>query len=266
VVQASVVSIGQKAHVRMGGELYPPNSWWVVVSSLPIIVPFLIALGVRLRHWRPEPVVHLFFVLSAITLLGTLRVVRTADFLFPFAILFAAAVLTPWLKRSRTDLAVIGLLLALPCAANVLLTHRYTLEAPSLARYRGAAAYLHANAPGALVANTQWNDYQLLFFLNSHNRYLVGIEPTFMYLADPRKYWLWLHTSEDEPGTCDHEYCAEADRTDIVAAFRDVLKVRYLVIDHDLNPHVEAILRKKTNVTEVYRDAGLSIYRIDSAT
>jgi hypothetical protein len=267
VVQASVVSIGQKAHVRMGGELYPPSSWWVIVSSLPAIVPFLIALGVRLRHWRratPAPLIDLFLVLSGATFLGTLRVVRTADFLFPFAILFAAAVLAPFLKRSRTDLAVIGLLLALPCAANVYLTHRYTLEAPSLARYRGAAAYLNSNAPGELVANTQWNDYQLLFFLNSHNRYLVGIEPTFMYLADPRKYWLWLHTSEDEPGTCDHEYCADADRTDIVAAFRDVLGTRYLVVDHDLNPRVEAILRKNTNVTEVFRDVGLSVYRIDS--
>jgi hypothetical protein len=31
-----------------------------------------------------------------------------------------------------------------------------------------------------------------------------------------------------------------------------------------MNPRLESILRKKTNVTEVYRDAAFSVYRIDS--
>ena len=264
IVQASVVSLGQKAHVRMGGELYPATSWMWIVSCLPVALPWIGALMLRLWRRRSVPETDLFLLLSAATFLGTLRVVRTVDFFVPFAILFAASVISPYLKASRTDLAAVGLLLALPCAANVYLTHQYVLEALSLARFRGAAEYLRVNAPGALVANTQWNDYQLLFFLNSRNRYVIGIEPTFTYLEDPRKYWLWLHISEDEPGTCDHEFCADADRTDIVSAVRQDLGAQYVLTDHDMNPRLESILRKKTNVTEVYRDAAFSVYRIDS--
>jgi hypothetical protein len=265
IVQATVVSLGQKAHVHMGGELYPATSWMWVLSCLPVALPWISALVLRLRNWRRSvPAADLFLLLSAATFLGTLRVIRTVDFFVPFAILFAAAVISPYLKTSRTDVLALGLLLALPCVANIYLTHRYVQEAPSLARYRGAAEYLRVNAPGALVANTQWNDYQLLFFLNSRNRYVIGIEPTFTYLEDPRKYWLWFHISEDEPGTCDHETCADADRTDIVAAVRQDLGAQYVLADHDANPRLDRILRGTANVTEVYRDAAFSVYRIDS--
>jgi hypothetical protein len=264
IVQASVVSLGQKAHVRMGGELYPATSWMWVVSCLPVVLPWIAAIVLRLWRRRSSPATDLFLLLSAAAFLGTLRVIRTVDFFVPFAILFAAAAISPYLRRSRMDVAAVGLLLALPCIANVYLTHKYVLEAPSLARYRGAAEYLRVNAPGALVANTQWNDYQLLFFLNSGNRYVIGIEPTFTYLEDPRKYWLWFHISEDEAGTCDHEFCADRDRTDVVAAVRWDLGARYVLADHALNPRLESILHGKTNVTEVYRDAGFSIFRIDS--
>jgi hypothetical protein len=264
IVQASVVSLGQKAHVHMGGELYPATSWMWIVSCLPVALPWVGALILRAWRRRSVPAADLFLLLSVATFLGTLRVIRTVDFFIPFAILFAAAMISPYLKASRTDVAAIGLLLALPCFVNVYLTRQYVREAPSLARFRGAAEYLRVNAPGALVANTQWNDYQLLFFLNSRNRYVIGIEPTFTYLEDPRKYWLWLHISEDEPGTCDHETCADSDRTDIVTAVRQDLGAQYVLADHDANPRLEIILRKKTNVTEVYRDAAFSVYRIDS--
>lgn len=264
IVQASVVSLGQKAHVRMGGELYPATSWMWIVSCLPVMLPWLGALMLRVWRRRSDPVTDLFLLLSATTFLGTLRVVRTLDFFVPFAILFAAAVISPYLKASRTDVAAVGLLLALPCAVNVYLTHQYVLEAPSLARYRGAAEYLRTNAPDALVADMQWNDYQLLFFLNSRNRYVIGIEPTFTYLEDPRKYWLWLHISEDELATCDREYCGATGRTDVVSALSQDLGAQYVLTDHDANPRLESILRQKTDVTEVYRDAAFSLYRISS--
>jgi len=266
VVQASVVSLGQKAHVRMGGELYPAGSWWWLVASLPIAVPWLGA--VILRLWRGRktscPIADLFLVMSMVTFLGTFRVVRTADFFFPFAILFAAAVISPYLTASRASLAGMGILLALPCVVNVYLTRQYVKEAPSLARFRGAAEYLRLNAPGALVANTQWNDYQLLFFLNSRNRYLIGIEPTFMYLAAPGKYWLWQHISDDEASTCGHEACTDGERTDIVSALRQELGADYVLTDHGLNPNLERILGAESNVAEVYRDAAFSLYRVDS--
>ena len=45
--------------------------------------------------------------------------------------------------------------------------------------------------PGSLVFNTDWDDFPQLFFWNSHNVYVVGLDPTYMSLYDPALYRLW---------------------------------------------------------------------------
>lgn len=263
---ASVVGIARGAHVKIAGELAPASSLWVIAACLPAALPWLGALLVRVYKWRATttPVTNLLLLISGMMALGTVQVMRTSDFFLPFAILFAAATLSPYLNARRADVAIAGFLLAIPCAGNVYLAHAGAVNAPSHQRFRGAATYLKTNAPDSLVLNTGWApDYFFLFFYNSSSRYVIGIEPTFLYLNDPRKYWLWRHMYEDEPGTCDHENCADAERIDIASAARKVLGAQYVVNDHENNPRVDSMLRKSNDVTEVYRDAALSVYRVE---
>ncbi len=258
-LQAKVVKIGLDAHVRMGGELYPVSSWWWLPASLIVVVLWIAALILRRKSNAPS---NLFLLLSIATFLGTLRVGRTADFFVPFAMLFAAAVLNPYAVKLRGDLKYIGAIFALICAVNVFLTYRYVRTSPSLDSFRGAAEYLKREAPGELVANAQWGDYQYLFFLNPSNRYIIGIEPTFMYLDSARKYWLWQHMSDDEPSTCGREFCSSAERTDIPQAVRGELGARYILAGHVANPKLETLLRGHDGVKEVFRDASFSIFEL----
>ncbi|HVP00644.1 MAG TPA: hypothetical protein VMT15_21385 [Bryobacteraceae bacterium] len=258
-LQAKVVKIGLDAHVRMGGELYPVNSWWWLPASLIIATLWVSALIFRRKSSAAS---NLFFLLSIATFLGSLRVGRTADFFVPFAMLFAATVLNPYAVKLRGDLKYVGALFALICGVNVFLTFQYGRTSPSLDRFRGAAEFLKREAPGELVANAQWGDYQYLFFLNSQNRYMIGIEPTFMYMNSARKYWLWQHMSDDEPSTCGREFCADAERTDISRAVRDELGARYILAEHIVNPRLEALLRQHEGVQEVFRDASFSIFEL----
>jgi hypothetical protein len=263
---ASVVGIARGAHVKIAGELAPSDSFWVIVACLPAALPWLGALLMRVFKWRATttPVTNLLLLISGVMAVGTVKVMRTSDFFLPFAILFAAATLSPYLKVRRADIAIAGILLAIPCVANVYLAHMGVMSAPSHVRFRGAATYLKMYAPDSLVLNTGWApDYFFLFFYNSSSRYVIGIEPTFLYLNDPHKYWLWRHMYEDEQGTCDHENCTDAERIDIASAARNVLGAQYVVNDHENNPHVDSMLRKSHDVTEVYRDAGLSVYRVE---
>jgi len=298
VFQARVPDVAVRAHVEIGGELDPVKSWWWLATSLPILFLWIPAVAIRVReYWSrswadprflgalcgrppgqladeavgrgpgvpPHSVsIDLLFAASVVTLVATVRVGRTADFFVLFAVLFAAAVLSPRLSRWRKDLPYAAVPLALTCAIYVFLTCQYVLAAPSLARFRGAADYLRTHAPGELVADVQWGDYQFLYFLNTQNRYLVGIEPTMMYRMDPRKYWLWRHISNDETTTCDQEFCeATAQRQDIASAFRTELGTRYVFTEHIANPRLEMILKQTNGVREVYRDDGYSIYHID---
>jgi hypothetical protein len=146
---------------------------------------------------------------------------------------------------------------------NVFLAYRTGQESIEFARYRGASEYLQSHAPGELVANAQWGDYHYLFFWNSTNRYVIGIEPTTTYRMDPKKYWIWRHMSDDERLTCDHEICAEGEHSDIAAAVAGGLHARYIFTDHQLNPTLESILRSRAGVTEAFRDSYFSVFRLD---
>ena len=267
LVQASVMRIAGPAHVKIAPELGPAGRW-NIACCLPAALPWLVAHFVRLSKRKElvaTPATNLFLLLSTGSFLGLLRVQRTADFFIPFCVLYAAAVLSPYLGALRADLATIGFLLAVPCAVNVYLTHEFVAGTPELGRFKGAAEYLRVNAPDALVLNTEWApDYFFLFFLNSRSRYVIGIDPTFLYVTDSRKYWFWRHIWADEASTCDHENCADAERTDIVSASWKELGAQYVVADHNNSPRVESILRKNPAVTEVFRDAGVSVYKIDS--
>ncbi len=266
IIQASVVQTGLKAHVQLGGELLPVTSPWFLAGAIPVFVLWGIALFFYIRDWKRtklSPFSNLCLIVSIATLIGTFRVGRTIDFYVPFAILFSAAVLEPHLAKIKKDLIYIAALLALVCGFNVFSAYKYVLATPPLAKYRGAAEYLRTHAPDELVVNAQWADYQFLFFLNSRNRYLIGIEPTFMYVRDPQKYWLWQHIAYDDATTCPSEHCADSERVPIASTVRNELGSQYLLAEHAMNPRVEAALRQDSSVQEVYRDSAFSVFKIN---
>jgi hypothetical protein len=266
IATVSVVSIASKAHVSIGGELYPMIPGWFLLASLPVVLVWGSAAVARLRQWRESglvPKIDLLLAVSLVALAGSFQVGRTVDFFVPFGVVFAAVVLSPWLIRHQKDLAYICVPIFFWCAVNVFLAYRTGQQSIEFGRYRGASEYLQKHAPGELVANAQWGDYHYLFFWNSSNRYVIGIEPTATYRMDPKKYWIWRHMSDDERFTCDHEICAEGEHTDIATAVAGRLHARHIFTDHQLNPTLESVLRKRAGVTEAFRDSYFSVFRLD---
>jgi hypothetical protein len=59
--------------------------------------------------------------------------------------------------------------------------------------YEGASAWLVDNSPpGSRVFQTDWDDFPRLFFYNTHNTYIVGLDPTYMQLYNPDLYETWV--------------------------------------------------------------------------
>jgi hypothetical protein len=49
------------------------------------------------------------------------------------------------------------------------------------------------NTPlGARIFQTDWDDFPRLFFYNTKNSYLIGLDPTYLHLKDPDLYELWV--------------------------------------------------------------------------
>jgi len=59
--------------------------------------------------------------------------------------------------------------------------------------YAGASNWLEKNTPaGSRVFQTDWDDFPRLFFYNTHNTYLAGLDPTYLQLYDSNLYDLWV--------------------------------------------------------------------------
>jgi hypothetical protein len=58
-------------------------------------------------------------------------------------------------------------------------------EAPS-DYMAGAAEWLRTNTPeGSMVFQTDWDDFPYLYYYNTHNTWLVGLDPTYLQVAAP---------------------------------------------------------------------------------
>ncbi|HJS19412.1 MAG TPA: hypothetical protein VJ785_11740 [Anaerolineales bacterium] len=67
--------------------------------------------------------------------------------------------------------------------------------------YADASQWLEENSDsGELVFQTDWDDFPRLFFYNTHNTYLVGLDPTSMQMYDEELYNLWVPIVRGEVG------------------------------------------------------------------
>jgi hypothetical protein len=262
VICLALVNIARRAHVQLGIELEPITFWWFAASA-PVMVVWILAL---FRFVKRRPALRseawLLFALSLVTLAASIQVSRTMDLFVPMAVSFAAVMLSSWVRTHRRDFLYLMALPLLICGGNAVLTYFNMRQAVPHERFLGISRYLEANAAGELIANAQWDEYPFLYFWNSRNRYVIGIDPTLLYLSDPRKYWFWRHIAEDETGTCDHERCAPSESGNIAQAVLNGLHARYILTEHARNPRVEAALTADNRVREVYRDAECSLFSI----
>ncbi len=60
------------------------------------------------------------------------------------------------------------------------------------AKYQEAGEWLEKNTPAkSIIFNAGWDNFPQLFFYNHHNNYLVGKDPTFMYVYNKELFWFW---------------------------------------------------------------------------
>jgi hypothetical protein len=65
--------------------------------------------------------------------------------------------------------------------------------AKDLSYMAGASSWLKENTvPGTLIFQTDWDDFTNLFYHNTQNNYLVGLDPTYLQVANPTMWNQWV--------------------------------------------------------------------------
>ena len=197
--------------IRVGNEWFPYDTGQILKNSLPSLVAFAsgtFTLGLSARKMDSRTA----FALLVSLLFGfmLLQARRFVEYFPPFALIFAAFAWAPLfldlkpaspqqtespLKRIPVHLP--ALLLSVAVAVSIARSIPRARDAINSSKpfdlYAGASHYLEKNTPaGSRVFQTDWDDFPRLFYYNTHNTYLIGLDPTYMQLYDPDLYDLWV--------------------------------------------------------------------------
>lgn len=215
---------GLDPSISVGSEWYSPDYKFLITNAILIwlILAGLITLFLYYRKKNRELkkklsietfvtilLAFLFFVL-------TVKSQRFIEYWVPFTVLAGALVardfefdikFVNWIKRLYKAK---GRKLALPIFA--LFIPIFFIFANSIAenylalkntipynRYKPTAEWLVQNTPEkSIVFNVSWDDFPELFFWNTHNYYIIGMDPTFMYEYDKNLYEKWRKIGSGE--------------------------------------------------------------------
>jgi hypothetical protein len=223
----------------VGKEWYPYDTWEFLGNSIVACAAMLagyLAFDPSDRKRAHHP---LFFLLFATALmLMTARWRRIAEYWPPFAVLFAAFALQPWLLGARSTLTrlspdildelqpfldrpkpappdesdvrglwqiitVAGVTVSLVVVLflNFHATIRDISHSQPHNYYRAGTDWMRANlTAGQVIFNTDWDDFPRLFYFDPGHAYVSGLDPTYLYDKDPAlsKLYELITTGEEE--------------------------------------------------------------------
>jgi hypothetical protein len=213
--------------VRVGNEWYPYETGQLLENSPLALMAFLsgaVALGLRKQRMDSRTATGLFIAIFFLIMLFQSR--RYIEYFPPFALIFAALAWDPLISSRRRSESgstaefspiishgdssynpkwtwLVGGILALIIFAGIWFTaqdaQQSIMKAKSANRYSDSATWLAQNTPrGARIFQTDWDDFTRLFYYNTHNTYLIGLDPTYLHLKDPDLFELWVNITRGE--------------------------------------------------------------------
>lgn len=210
---------------KVGQEWYPYNSWEFIGNSLVACVAMVVGYLAFDPADRKRAHHSLFFLIfSTALMIMTARWKRIAEYWPPFAVMFSAFALQPWLLGARSALtrlptdilnelqpfldrneptqsakdderkqlwrtictAVVATLLGVVLFFNLGATVRDIESSEPHDYYKAGAEWMRAHVrPGQIIFNTDWDDFPRLFYYNPSHNYISGLDPTYLYDKDP---------------------------------------------------------------------------------
>ena len=245
--------------VSVGNEWYPYDTGQLLRNSLPALIAFgsgILALGLSERKMDVRTGTGLLAALLFGLMLFQAR--RFIEYFPPFALIFAAFAWAPLFQRPEPVPAspaqpnlwksLPALILIIAVALSAFTTLPAAQESIRRSKpydlYADASAWLEENSrAGERVFQTDWDDFPRLFYYNTHNTYLVGLDPTYMQLYDQETYDLWVLITRGE-----------------------VQQPSQYIANHFQSQYVHSDLKHGNFIREAEQDPGLrEVYRDDQA-
>jgi len=265
IVQIAVINY--QAKIGVGSEWYPYNPH-NLLSALPLLACLAVVAIIIFPSAAVKTVdgkennrirVALALTISALVFLGlTLRSQRHVEYFVPLAVAASAAWIGEWgfLKNMlKTKGRILPFALAVCCAVSIVgafgrrelnSANRDLSSGYEYTLYKKAAEYLKNNAePGEVIVHADWDDMPSLFYWNDNGRYIMGLDPTFTYRANPTRYWDYVNFTLGKS-------------SDPVAVMKE-LNSRFVFSDRE-HLALDMMLKKSGSFKLVYSDNEAEVY------
>ncbi len=244
---------------KVGQEWYSYSIWEFFINSVVACFAMIVGYVTFDPADRKRAAHPLFFlVFSTALMIMTVRWRRIAEYWPPFAVMFSAFALQPWLVGARSALtglpaelrdelqpfldrkepgpepiaedrtelvrivvaAAIAVLLGVVLAFNLRATADDIRKSEPHDYYRAGAEWMRANiSPAQKIYNTDWDDFPRLFYYDLSHKYVSGLDPTYLFDRDPALAKLYDRINLGE----------EEDPGPLI---RDRFGARYVFTDH----------------------------------
>ncbi|MCR4280448.1 MAG: hypothetical protein NUV82_03430, partial [Candidatus Komeilibacteria bacterium] len=255
--------------LNVGSEWFPfPPLSLLSSASLLFIV---LAVSLVFVAWTPRrlsKVTVYLGIMTVVLLLLTLKTRRFVEYLVPITIMFTSLLWRDllgelrwrdiwrrylsdtWLHKTMTIVVIVAGLFII--GRSIWFTKQASDEGRPLTQYREAALWMKYNLPdNALVINNNWSDWPQLFYYNTTQNYLIGLDMRFMLNKYPYAIdtYLALNKAEERPEINPYIF------------FRQRLNGDYLFISKQRG-HLREKISDSVYFQIVYEDDDAAIYRI----
>lgn len=196
--------------ISVGSEWYPYNTAQILKNSLLALVAFIsgaFALGFHGKRMDIRTAVSFVLAVSFGLMLFQSR--RFIEYFPAFALIFAAFAWTPLIETTKSQaqnrfikwlpsIAIIAILI--PGVWITLQSAQTSIQkSKPFQTYADSSAWLATNTPpGSRVFQTDWDDFPRLFFYNTSNTYLIGLDPTYMLYYNEELYNTWVNITRGQ--------------------------------------------------------------------
>lgn len=263
------------ATIEVGAEWYSfPATELIAVESV-LLIGVVSTIVVSVWQWRKYTVDRTYWTLVILSVafgVITLRSRRYVEYLTPILWLWGCYILLPYLtsqpwqelrRKLKLDLGWLYTALVIYFSVTIPFTvgKSYALaygdlhndQASPIEKWGAASAYIAQHSqPHAIVFNGMWDQFPELYFHNPNNYYIIGLDPTFMFLHDRDVFQKWLDISAGKS--------KNNTAKDIIGIFH----AQYVVIDPkaDRTKLLEAYLLRDPKVDEVFKDDDSLVFYI----
>jgi hypothetical protein len=189
--------------ISVGNEWYPYPLKDLFGGTALICVLLLISMySFVVRPLRPSKKLITTLIIFLFFLAFTLKSKRYIEYYVPFAIIFCAFSLNhylqaidwqrlwrtcyTWYLRHRIAATILLIYFVVTVPTLIIKDERATYHdlkgGISINRFSRVSAWLVQNSkPGDIVFHSSWDEFPMLFYFNSKDYYIFGLDPTFSY-------------------------------------------------------------------------------------